>query len=165
MHKIFKYKVEELNGKFFTFMPDNAILIRMGDVHDDFYDGSFIWAIVNTKDKRLPREVDYREWSANPRPDNFGSLNSVQLRIKEKQETDLTLGTPVYAQDIDGKLWLYMKPSFNPFPKGSDFKKYKIVFYKTGQEITEDVSKLKYLGLCRLWIMQELGLYTFLVEE
>lgn len=36
-----------------------------------------------------------------------------------------------------------------------------LVCYKTGQPFKQNPNHLSYLGLCSLWIMQELGLYFF----
>lgn len=82
-----------------------------------------------------------------------------ELAVLEKQ----TLILPACAKiirvsDVDGKfyLWAIVNTDEN-HPKAE----YKIEMYKTGQPI-ENSDGLEFLGLCKLHVMMELGLYTFL---
>lgn len=59
----------------------------------------------------------------------------------------------------DGDIFVYCDPA------DQEVRTWNIAVFKTGQRIDIDVDKLTYLGLNRLWIVQELGLYTFLVNE
>lgn len=84
-----------------------------------------------------------------------------ELGIKEKQEIQLPIGAKIIrVDDVDGKFWLWaiVKPSEED--KEPETETRYLEFYKTGQVI-EDDSNLHYLGFCKLFIMQELGLYVF----
>ena len=84
-----------------------------------------------------------------------------ELSIKEKQELELPVGAKIIrVDDVDGKffLWAIVEP-----PKEDEENETEVrylEFYKTGQPIEGD-SNLQYLGFCKLFIMQELGLYVF----
>ena len=82
------------------------------------------------------------------------------MKVKEKQELWVE-GVPVYAKDLDGDLYIYYKQTTPKKPLTG----YDVAFYKTGQVIDIDPKRLTYIGLNRLWIIQELGLYTFIVNE
>jgi hypothetical protein len=80
-----------------------------------------------------------------------------QLPVQEK----FTLELPVDARiirvdDIDGLFWLWaiVQP-------GPPYETRRFECYKTGQPIETPPDHLTYLGLCKLFIMQELGLYIF----
>lgn len=80
-----------------------------------------------------------------------------ELSVKEKQSVGLPVGAKIIrVGDIDGKFYLWA--IVDPEIKETQFR--SLEFYKTGQPI-EDDSNLTYLGLCTLFIMQELGLYVF----
>jgi hypothetical protein len=80
------------------------------------------------------------------------------LPVQEKYSIELPLGAKIVrVEDVDGLLFLWAivdtaKDSLKEFRH--------LEFYKTGQPIADDAN-LVYLGLCRLFIMQELGLYCF----
>ena len=78
----------------------------------------------------------------------------VQIPVAEKSTIEM-LGKPRFAEENNGKLYVYSDGL-------GDWNTSEIVLYKTGQLIVEPVEDLTYLGLNRLWIIQELGLYTFL---
>jgi hypothetical protein len=148
MKAIYKYRAE--NG--LVVLPSEAIVLRQDHVDDGFYLGDFVWAIVDTDapvDTMMPYHKD--KTIDQFRKDQF---NRVLLPVKEKQI--ITCGKPVYAGETDGLINIYC---------AGDVRPRKIVVYKTGQKITEDIASLRYIGLNRLWIIQELGLYTFEVME
>jgi hypothetical protein len=62
--------------------------------------------------------------------------------------------------DVDGQFWLWaiVDPSL---PSEQRY----IECYKTGQPIETDAASMKYLGCCKLFIMQELCLYIFEVSH
>lgn len=151
MKKIFKYKYDSLTGK--VTMPESGIVLRT-----DFVEGEFLWAIVDTLDPLVERRLNLPlGWSLNQKPENQYKLNQIRLKVKEKQEF---FGfKPLYAKEKDGEMFVYTNWSSDT-PVGY----HKVAVYKTGQEIIEPIEELTYLGLNRLWIIQELGLYTFLHE-
>jgi len=143
MKKIFKYEV--LDG--FATVPVNSHTIRMDHVDDGFYKGDFVWAIVDTADLEDTIAIEYKP---DPRPvAPYGKMK--QLAVKEKQIIEDMI--PHTVGELDGRL--YMSGAERPGVK------YEVCFFKTGQEIDICVEKYLYIGLCRLWIVQELGLYTF----
>lgn len=85
-----------------------------------------------------------------------------ELSIKEKQEIELPINAEIIrVDDVDGKffLWAIVQP-----PKEDEEPETEsryLEFYKTGQEIKTDIQDLVYIGFCKLFIMQELGLYVF----
>ena len=84
-----------------------------------------------------------------------------EMSIKEKQEIELPVGANIIrVDDVDGKFFLW---AIVDAPKEDEEVETEIrylEFYKTGQPI-EDDTYLIYLGFCKLFIMQELGLYVF----
>jgi len=80
------------------------------------------------------------------------------LHVKEKQELTLPAGARIIrAEDVDGLLFLWAIVDTNPdHPKEVRY----IEFYKTGQPIDKP-DELVYIGLCKVFIMMELGLYCF----
>lgn len=85
-----------------------------------------------------------------------------EMSIKEKQEIELPINSEIIrVDDVDGKffLWAIVEP-----PKEDEEQETEvrfIEFYKTGQPIETPTENLKYIGFCKLFIMQELGLYVF----
>jgi hypothetical protein len=165
MMKIFKYKVMRNDIGCFIECPKGIKIIRMNHVNDGFYKGDFVWGIVDPSHNNEVMQIDYVENDL----DSVPRSPRLQLQVKEKQIVRIQ-GTPILAKDDDGLLYLYHY--INPLEKlaGTGWAKltnpvarqYKIVVYKTGQEIDEPIEELEYIGLCRLWIIQELGLYTFI---
>lgn len=79
------------------------------------------------------------------------------MPVQEKIELQLPIGAQIIrVADIDGLFFLWAIVD----PEQAETETRYIEFYKTGQPI-ENVEGLVYLGLCCLFIMQELGLYTF----
>ncbi len=86
------------------------------------------------------------------------SIHKYELGIKEKQEIDLPVGALIIrVDDIEGKFYLWAIVNID---EDLETEPRLIEFYKTGQPI-EDHNGLTYLGFCKLFIMQELGLYVF----
>lgn len=85
-----------------------------------------------------------------------------ELSIKEKQVLKLPLDSKIIrVDDVDGKFYLWAIVN-TPTEEGEEIETEDrlIEFYKTGQPI-ENSESLLYLGFCKLYIMQELGLYVF----
>lgn len=81
-----------------------------------------------------------------------------ELKIKEKQILDLPIGSEIIrVDDVDGKFYLWAIVEVSEEDQETEPR--HLEFYKTGQEISSN--NLKYLGFCKLFIMQELGLYVF----
>lgn len=79
------------------------------------------------------------------------------MAVQEKIELQLPIGAQIIrVSDIDGLFFLWAIVD----PEQMEIETRYIEFYKTGQPI-ENPDGLIYLGLCCLFIMQELGLYTF----
>lgn len=81
------------------------------------------------------------------------------MSIKEKQEIALpTNARIIRVDDLDGKffLWAIVNPD-----EEVETEVRHLEFYKTGQPIETPIPHLKYIGFCKLHIMQELGLYVF----
>lgn len=80
------------------------------------------------------------------------------LPVQEKYSIELPLGAKIIrVEDVDGLFFLWVIVDTDPdYP--TELR--HLEFYKTGQPI-EDATNLVYLGLCKLFIMQELGLYVF----
>lgn len=140
--KIFKYEVKEGS----TLIPKRSTVIRVSHVDDGFYKGDFVWAIVDPEDTEETRVLQVGE---SP-PLNHECTQ--ELRVTEKQTVEGIL--PHGVGEDNGKIYLHGEPD-----PGA---KYEVCFFKTGQEIDIDLNEYFYIGLCRLWIVQELGLYTFI---
>ena len=162
MLKIFKY---ELNRETRVVnMPVLSRIIRVAHVDDNFYKGDFVWAIIDTEQSELQEIVLNETYmvALNAEPFDYSDYIKHEIRVKEKQEIEVN-GFPVGAHEDDGKLYVYIQDKFTDCTDGS--KKFKIAMFKTGQEIDIPLNKMVYLGLNRLWIIQELGLYTFLYND
>ena len=86
-----------------------------------------------------------------------------ELSIKEKQEIELPINAKIIrVDDVDGKffLWAIVEVSDEDTEEIDTEIRY-IEFYKTGQPIKTPIENLNYIGFCKLFIMQELGLYVF----
>lgn len=80
------------------------------------------------------------------------------LPVKEKHDIELPVGSEIIrVDDVDGQFFLWAM--VNPDPDCETETRH-LEFYKTGQPIENPVG-LIYLGMCKLFIMQELGLYVF----
>ncbi len=154
-YKIFKYSIDPVTR--IAKMPKGQIL-RVDYVDDGFYKGDFVWQIVETSNKELfDAHLPTVSWSLRPRPENLSSFERKELKVKEKQEI-LSYGEPFYAEEDDGKMFVYCR-------NARELRYSKIAVFKTGQKIDIPIEKLTYLGLNRLWIIQELGLYSFKYHE
>lgn len=79
------------------------------------------------------------------------------LPVLEKFTVELPVGADIIrVDDVDGKFWLWAVVEEDG-PKEIRY----IECYKTGQQIETPLADLKYLGCCKLFIMQELCLYMF----
>lgn len=80
------------------------------------------------------------------------------LPVQEKIEVHLPIGADIIrVDDVDGLFWLWAVVD----PECTETEPRWIECYKTGQPIETVVADLKYLGCCKLFIMQELCLYMF----
>lgn len=82
-----------------------------------------------------------------------------ELAVLEKQSIFLPAEAQIIrVSDVDGKfyLWAIVNTTEN-WP----VERFDIEMYKTGQPI-ENPNELEYVGLCKLFVMMELGLYTFI---
>lgn len=85
-----------------------------------------------------------------------------ELSIKEKQEIQLPIGAQIIrVDDLDGKFFLWAIVDALIEEKEIETEPRFLEFYKTGQPIETPLGCLHYLGFCKLFIMQELGLYVF----
>jgi len=79
------------------------------------------------------------------------------LPVQEKFTIELPTGADIIrVDDVDGKFWLWAIVD-NEAP----LTPRHVECYKTGQPIETPLADLKYLGSCKLFIMQELCLYMF----
>ncbi len=142
-------------------LPINAKIIRIDHVNDGYYHGDFVWAIVDPEEKRkevIEFEQTYVETmmkEAN-KEHLFNDLTPVRLRVTEVQEVTLP-GQAVSAGEVDGDIFLYC----DEYEDRND----TVHLYKTGQSFKLHPDKLRYVGMNRIWIKQELGLYTFIVKK
>lgn len=154
MFKIFKYEVDPATR--LALVP-KCTPLRVDYVDDGFYTGHFVWAIVDENDGlKFNQHFPDVSWSACPPPESFINVPYEYLRVKEKQEI-YTDGPIIYTRESDGRMVVYYK-------RTGELTLNHIAVYKTGQAIDLPIERLHYLGLNRLWIIQELGLYTFLVK-
>ena len=80
------------------------------------------------------------------------------MSIKEKQEIVLPKDALIIrVDDVDGKFYLWALVDLGEEEKETRY----FEFYKTGQLIETSLDDLHYLGFCKLYIMEELGLYVF----
>lgn len=87
------------------------------------------------------------------------SIFKYSLPVQEKFQLDLPAGADIIrVDDVEGLFWVWAIVDTDPdHPKETRF----IECYKTGQPIETPLEQLKYLGHCKLFIMQELCLYMF----
>lgn len=79
----------------------------------------------------------------------------------EKFSVELPVGARIIrVDDVDGKFWLWAIVD-----DAAPLELRHIECYKTGQPINTDLASMKYLGCCKLFIMQELCLYMFEVPN
>ena len=84
-----------------------------------------------------------------------------QLKIQEKQSIMLPVNAKIIrVDDVDGLFFLWAIVDVLEEEEVETEERF-LEFYKTGQEIQNPTHELTYLGFCKLFIMQELGLYVF----
>lgn len=80
-----------------------------------------------------------------------------ELGIKEKQSLDLPKDSKIIrVDDVDGRLFLWAIIEDSE----SKLENRVIELYKTGMPL-ENYDNLGYLGFCKVFIGQELGMYVF----
>lgn len=85
------------------------------------------------------------------------AIYKYSLPVQEKLTIELPRGAQIIrVEDVAGLFWLWaiVDPEAEKEPR-------HIECYKTGQPIETPLQHLKYLGACKLFIMQELCLYMF----
>lgn len=87
------------------------------------------------------------------------AIYKYSLPVQEKLTVELPAAAQIIrVEDIGGLFWLWaIVDTDAEHPKETRY----IECYKTGQPIETPLEDLRYLGLCKLFIMQELGLYMF----
>lgn len=79
--------------------------------------------------------------------------------IKEKYVIQLPKDAQIIrVEDVDGLFFLW---AIVDTDESAELENRYLEFYKTGQEIPTDLADLKFLGTCKIFIMQELCLYAF----
>lgn len=80
------------------------------------------------------------------------------LPVQEKYQIELPIGAVIIrVDDVDGLFFLWAIVDVETEESETRY----LEFYKTGQEIKTPIEDLKFLGTCKLFIMQELCLYVF----
>lgn len=80
------------------------------------------------------------------------------LAVLEKQTIELPKGARIIrTEDVAGHFFLWAIVDTNP---DCEKETRYLEFYKTGQPI-DNPDTLVYIGLCKLFVMMELGLYVF----
>lgn len=165
MNVIYKYEVKyDDSGKSAHIeAPKNLHIIRYDYVYldDDNY-GYFCWGIINPDDTGPIIKINVPTKTPFPFRDPYSSYTSnTFLRIKEKQTILACNGEyPAFVEEKDGLMFIYFKKSID----NRDNKLYNIFMLKTGQKIDEDLFSANYLGMLKIFIGQELGLYVFAKE-
>jgi hypothetical protein len=81
------------------------------------------------------------------------------LPAKEKHTIELPKGAWIIrVEDVDGQFFLW---AIVDTAEDAELEDRYLEFYKTGQPIETPLEDLKFLGTCKLFIMQELCLYVF----
>ena len=157
MNKIFKYDLYERDNKWYFQGPKNVIVIRTDEVHDDYYDGFFVWCIVDPDDK----EFVEHQTVFSPTVKDYAGV-SKQIGFLEEQYVVLPDKCSIQGLCSHyGRAYLYYY-HHGPFYK---VKPRKLIFRKTGQEIGYPLDNIIYIGWTALFIKQELAVYGFLVNE
>ncbi len=89
----------------------------------------------------------------------MNTIYKYTLPVQEKYILELPKAAQILrVEDVDGLfyLWAIVNPA-----EGVETEKRYLEFYKTGQPIETPLENLKFLGTCKLFIMQELCLYVF----
>ncbi len=86
------------------------------------------------------------------------AIYKYNLPVKEKCVIELPKGSQIIrVDDVDGLFYLW---AIVDTDENCPLEKRALEFYKTDQPI-ENADNLLYIGMCKLFIMQELGLYVF----
>jgi len=81
------------------------------------------------------------------------------LPVLEKFTLELPVGPEIIrVDDVDGKFWMWAIVD----TETTETQTVYFECYKTGQPIETPMECLKYIGFCKLFIMQELCLYFFI---
>lgn len=81
-----------------------------------------------------------------------------EVPIKETFELSMPTDAQILrVEDVDGRFYLWAVVD----PDSERVETRLFECYKTGQPIDTNMDDLKYLGCCKLFIMQELCLYVF----
>ncbi len=93
-----------------------------------------------------------------PQKGMHDDLEPVRISVLEVQKIKVP-GYIMSAGDVNGALFIYCDTA-------EDNERYEeIHIYKTGQSFKLHPSELRYVGLNKIWIKQELGMYTFVVRK
>ena len=151
--KILKYDINDYSGskKSIRTLPKGSDILRVDHVDDGFYKGNFVWAIPSNS-KEAETEIP-----------SLGYLKSGDrmpldgLKIKVKEEQVVRCPHILQAYELDGELFVWFTNHDN------QIKEQKVKMVKTGQEF-ELEDGYRFVGLNRLWIVQELALYVFVKD-
>ncbi|MCF3107297.1 hypothetical protein LL912_00760 [Niabella sp. CC-SYL272] len=81
------------------------------------------------------------------------------IPVQEKYAIELPKDAQIIrVEDVDGLFFLWAIVETDP---DHPTEKRCLEFYKTGQPIETPTERLRFLGTCKLFIMQELCLYVF----
>lgn len=142
MRTIYRYEITEIEYRHLQVEPGYKP-IRVDEINGVFS----MWAEVDT-DKTVIHHI----------------IRRVQLPVQEK----FTIALPqsakiIHAQDHKGLFYLWY--IYEATDENKAAKDRKLVFFKTGQPIPDDMILSPLIGTCKLFIMQELCLYLFSVIE
>lgn len=89
----------------------------------------------------------------------MNKIYKYSIPTKEKYTIELPKDARIIrVEDVDGLFFLWAIVNTG---EEHPTEKRCLEFYKTGQPIETPLERLKYLGTCKLFIMQELCLYVF----
>lgn len=89
----------------------------------------------------------------------MNKIYKYSIPTKEKYTIELPKDAIILrVEDVDGLFFLWAIVNTE---EGHPLENRYLEFYKTGQPILTPLSELKFLGTCKLYIMQELCLYVF----
>ena len=89
----------------------------------------------------------------------MNKIYKYSIPTKEKYAIELPKNAQIIrVEDVDGLFFLWAIVNIS---KDVEIEKRYLEFYKTGQLIDTPLEDLKFIGTCKLFIMQELCLYVF----
>lgn len=165
---IYKYEVyprDKYSDDLCVAAPDNFKIIRVEHVNDDSYNGLFCWGILDLDNVGAAHNFIIDE-SLNINR-YFSDFNYV-LPLKTQSDFTLPAGiVPVYVQNDNGYMKIYCKKleSYGVVSTKKPLVTYDIIMVKTGQIIDVDLMSMQYLGILKIIVGQELGLYVFAKER